>query len=120
MIQIRGSSKTKQNIFNFFLKVGLYYNNNYKQVLGMVPHFEKPNFFVNVIQKIWSMILLVLLFPLDRLGNILVFSKIRKKIGGKMKSPISGGGKLPDYLDDFFSAIKINILEGYGMTETSP
>ena len=63
---------------------------------------------------------MALLFVLDALGDKLVFSKIREKTGGALKGPISGGGALPEYVDNFFSTIKINILEGYGLTETSP
>ncbi|MFW5852445.1 MAG: AMP-dependent synthetase/ligase, partial [Nanoarchaeota archaeon] len=43
-----------------------------------------------------------------------------KKLGGKFKFAISGGGALPDYVDQFFNKINVKILEGYGMTETSP
>lgn len=120
MIQLRSGSKFKHGMFNFFLNIGLFHNKNWKRLVGMVAYFEKQPFILTVWRKIYSLLLLVVFFPLDSLGNALVFSKIRKKIGGKMKTPISGGGKLPDYLDDFFNAIKINILEGYGMTETSP
>ena len=120
MIQVKGGSTIKQLLFNTFLAIGLYHNRNWKEFMGMVAYFQKRSLLLRIWKKISSLILLILVLPLDFIGNILVFSKIRKKIGGKMKTPISGGGKLPDYLDDFFNAIKINILEGYGMTETSP
>ncbi len=120
MIQVKGGSKIKQLLFNTFLAIGLYHNRNWKEFMGMVAYFKERPLLLVLWKKISSLILLILVLPLDFLGNILVYSKIRKKIGGKMKTPISGGGKLPDYLDDFFNAIKINILEGYGMTETSP
>jgi long-chain acyl-CoA synthetase len=50
----------------------------------------------------------------------MVFKKIRDKTGGCLRGPISGGGALPGYVDDFFSAIKLDILEGWGLTETAP
>ena len=40
--------------------------------------------------------------------------------GGRLKASISGGGALPGHVDDFFAAIGVNIMEGYGLTETCP
>jgi long-chain acyl-CoA synthetase len=58
--------------------------------------------------------------PLYRLIEKKVFSPLRERIGGRVRYAISGGGKLPGYLDDFFHTAGIEILEGYGLTETSP
>ncbi|MBN2541848.1 long-chain fatty acid--CoA ligase [bacterium] len=49
-----------------------------------------------------------------------VFSELREKLGGRFKYAISGGSSLQPYIDDFFDAAGIEILEGYGLTETSP
>ncbi|WCL47901.1 AMP-dependent synthetase/ligase [Leptospira sp. GIMC2001] len=55
-------------------------------------------------------------FTLDKI----VLSKIREATGGKLKASVSGGGALQKHVDAFFNDIGINVLEGYGMTETSP
>jgi long-chain acyl-CoA synthetase len=49
-----------------------------------------------------------------------VLESIRRKAGGSLKYTISGGGALPPEIDRFFNAIGIPVLEGYGLTETSP
>ena len=55
-----------------------------------------------------------------RIAERLVFSKIKAKTGGRLKFLISGGGALPRNIGEFFGDLGIKVLEGFGLTETSP
>jgi long-chain acyl-CoA synthetase len=54
------------------------------------------------------------------LADILVYSKLRQKTGGRLRFFVSGGAPLGRELGDFFRGLGILIVEGYGQTESSP
>ncbi|MCL4856422.1 MAG: AMP-binding protein, partial [Flavobacteriales bacterium] len=55
-----------------------------------------------------------------KLANKLIFSKWREALGGNVIAIVSGGAALQPRLARVFSAAQIPVLEGYGLTETSP
>ncbi|MCL4548006.1 MAG: long-chain fatty acid--CoA ligase [Bacteroidetes bacterium] len=55
-----------------------------------------------------------------KLADKLVFGKLREKTGGKLRFFISGGAALARELGQFFEAAGMLIIEGYGLTESSP
>jgi long-chain acyl-CoA synthetase len=55
-----------------------------------------------------------------RIYDAKVYSKIRERFGGRLKAFISGGAPMSAELGALFLGAGLNILEGYGLTETSP
>lgn len=58
-----------------------------------------------------------LIFPLL---DLLVAKKIRARLGGRLKFAVAGGAAFAKNLNAFFVGMGINVVQGYGMTESSP
>ncbi|MEO8794017.1 MAG: AMP-binding protein, partial [Daejeonella sp.] len=89
---------TKAKIFLWAIKIG-------KKNRQVLESGKKPNF---------------ILAMQHNLAEKLVFSKIKEKTGGRLKFMLSGGAALPKNVGEFFGNLGIKILEGFGLTETSP
>jgi len=94
---VEAQSEKKQRIFNWAIETGHKY---------MIAKKEKS--------------LSVALSLKRKVADKLVFSKLRDKLGGRLRFFISGGAALQREIGEFFEAIGIIILEGYGLTEASP
>lgn len=115
--KLKKGSPVKRGLFNFFVSVSGVFAKCKNLVLGRNPRFDKR---IGALDVLLGIIPLILLAPLRGLGELLVFKTIKEKLGGRYVAGISGGGALPGYVDTFFQAVGIKILEGYGMTETAP
>ncbi len=107
----------KKALFYFFVAAAGAWTGFRNRLYGLLPEFRKR---IRVLDIMIAVLPFLLLYPLKALGDILVFSKIKAKLGGNFVAGISGGGALPKSVDRFFSAAGILLLEGYGLTETAP
>ena len=95
---VEASPEKKQKIFNWAVDVGMEFQKEKKTERGAS----------------------IMLTLKHKIADILVYSKLREKTGGRLRFFISGGAALARELGEFFDAVGILILEGYGLTETSP
>ncbi len=60
-------------------------------------------------------------WPAHALASKLIWPKLRLQLsGGQLQFPINGGGAIAPHVDAFYEAVGIELLVGYGLTETSP
>ncbi|AAS12257.1 long-chain fatty acid--CoA ligase [Treponema denticola] len=104
-------------LFLFFIEVGIKTMRLKRRVTGQCPHFQRKT---KVIYPILAVLPLLCIAPLYYIGDLLIYRAIRKKFGKCFRAGVSGGGALPPNVDEFFWAIRINVMEGYGITETAP
>lgn len=114
--QFREQPANKQKLVNFFLSVSQQYIQSRRIAEGLTLNLEPPT----ASEKLLAQLKTLLLLPLHRLGEKLVYTKVREATGGRFKWAISGGGSLAMHLDTFFEIVNIGLLVGYGLTETSP
>lgn len=96
--QVGSQSAVKQKIFNWAVKTGEEYHRR-----------------MNETNQVG-----VALSTQHKLADKLIYHKIGKKFGGRLRYFVSGGAALPQKIGEFFQALEIPILEGFGLTETSP
>ncbi len=97
MNMMETASPMKKKIFNFALETGTEVS-RLKQKKKPIPFFLGLKY---------------------ALAKKLVFDKVKERVGGRLRFFISGGAPLAKEIAEFFHAMDILILEGYGLTETS-
>ncbi len=104
-------------MFNFFVKVAKIQKSMSRKM------FNKNACFTTYYSVFWWILFLIpwcLLWPVYGLGNLLVFRKIKSMLGKNFRAGIAGGGAFPANIDEFFWALGVKVVEGYGLTETAP
>lgn len=114
---VRKEGGIKKVLFMFFLGVGKKYCWARDHVFGRVARFK---YRIRLFDTLVGLIPWLLLIIPRFLGDVLVYRKVRAKMGGRLRLCISGGGALQPQIDEFYQAIGIKIIEGYGITETAP
>lgn len=114
----RKGSTIQKKIFDWAFSVGARYKKAEKIANNTLPLFDKLEFTPKERNKARKT--MALLGWQYKLADMLVYKKIREVAGGKLRFAISGGGALPDNVDQFFDVAGIFVCEGYGLTETSP
>jgi len=114
--QFREQPPNKQRLINFLLATSQRYIKSRRIVQGLSLEQLHPS----IPQRLIAGIQTAALWPIQALADRLLYQQVREATGGKIKQLVSGGGSLARHLDNFFEIVGIEILGGYGLTETSP
>ncbi len=114
--QFREQPANKQNLINRFLGI----SGKYIKARRIAQNLDLENINPSVGERIKASIQEKALSPLHALAGKIVYGKVKEATGGRIKQFICGGGALAKHIDDFYEIIGIEILVGYGLTETSP
>ncbi len=114
--QFREQPAKKQSLVKFLLEM----SQKYIEARRISQGLSLDHIHASVIERSQAKIAELGLLSFHALGEKLIYAKVREATGGKIKHIISGGGALPKHIDNFFEIVGVEILQGYGLTETSP
>lgn len=114
--QFREQPASKQRLVQNLLSVSQRYIEAQRLAQGMSLDNLNPS----PIERLNASVRAAALWPVHQLADKIVYQKVREATGGQIKQVISGGGSLARHLDNFFEIIGVEVLVGYGLTETSP
>lgn len=120
LANLEKASPVRRGLFALTLSVSRRFRGALRFLKGNELDITGRSSFLSMFRALWSIVEVLLLavpfFLLDRI----VLKKIRAATGGALRGTCSGGGALPYHVDLFFNDAGIPVLEGYGLTETSP
>lgn len=114
--QFREQPANKQKLVDTLLAASTKYIEARRIVQGLSLECWQPS----LGQKLNARLQMSILAPVHAIADKLVYAKIREATGGKIKNIIIGGGSLAKHLDLFFEIVGVDVLLGYGLTETAP
>jgi len=114
--QFQSKGKVAQKLVAFFTAACMLHTKLKRRARGLVVR-SVP---VPALERALAWAAVAALTPVQMLGDMLVWKKIRDGLGGNIKCIVSGGSSLPGALEDFFEMIGERVVVGYGLTETSP
>ncbi len=114
--QFREQPANKQKLVNFLLSASHQFVMARRTAMGL--NLDRPN--PSVLERTAATLKMSALAGVHQLGDKLVYQKVRAGTGGNLIFVVSGGGSIAEHLEDFFEIVGIDILGGYGLTETSP
>lgn len=120
MARVAEGSPLRRGLFRAAVTLSHIYRQALREIQGQNLHILPQGFVPRLASIMISLLTVLTIFLPALLFDAVVLTKIRAATGGRLRATISGGGALPLHIDEFFNDIGIPVLEGYGMTETSP
>ncbi len=118
--RVRDAHPMRRLLFHTAYFLSRQYNNSLYFLTGKRLMLKPESIVKRILLSPFHALRWLVVIPFYGFFNVAVLEPVRLSAGGSLKATISGGGALPVEIDRFFNYIGIPVLEGYGMTETSP
>ena len=109
----------KAKIFKKLVAISARYNYLMRELNDELPRFQEQSFIASRAKRFATILKLIPLYPLNLFAKKKL-QAVQEKFGGRLRLAISGGGSLPEFIDEWIDAIGIRIVNAYGMTECAP
>jgi long-chain acyl-CoA synthetase len=106
-----------KKLFDMAVSLSMMYTYFKDLTFGLLPNFHGR---VRALDAAMGFFPWLLLLPGRGLAQVLIFNRLKRRLGGRFKAGISGGGSLPARVDLFFNSVGLRLQEAYGLTETAP
>ncbi len=114
---LKNKKPIERKLFYFFLAMAKRYKKYEFIFTGRMPRMKKHE---NAFKRFFALFPYLYYKPMAYIGKKFVFSPVTAKLGKNYQAGVSGGGSMSAEAAEFFNAIGITLLDGYGLTETGP
>jgi long-chain acyl-CoA synthetase len=106
-----------KKLFDLAMSFSMMYTHFKDLTFALLPNFRGR---IRALDSVIGFFPWLLLLPGRGILHLLIFKRLRQRLGGHFKAGMSGGAGLPAKVDLFFNSTGIRLQEGYGLTETAP
>ncbi len=117
---VRQAHPVRRTLFRIACFLGRWHRESISRLKGKQLQLRPQPLWRDLISRLINALRWLLVIPWYGFFNAAVLERVRVNSCGALTVTVSGGGALPIEIDRFFNHIGIPVLEGYGLTETSP
>ena len=114
---VRSMGGFTKSLFDLAVSFSMMHTHFRDLTFGLLPNFRGR---IRPLDSVIGFFPWLLLLPARGLAQVLVFNRLKRRLGGRFRAGVSGGGSLPARVDLFFNSVGLRLQEGYGLTETAP
>ncbi len=116
---LKKQNPQKAKLFSLLVKTSASWRYQCRVALDWLPRFEPVPLSYSLWQRTQAACMVLCMLPFYLIARNRL-SAVKKHFGGRLRLAVSGGGSLPQHIEEWIDAVGIRIVNAYGMTECSP